>query len=172
MNSWRKESQAEENRYLIWTADWGGEHNTSRHTEYRYYFLIHCNCNNASNFLSWRFLLYFWLQELIQKPINEQIVIFYSPSNAPCSSDKSIQIKYFKHHSSVVLCCPFTWFNLQVMKYELWRHIESKTGWTNVQMCYRKNRVLLWFTINSQLKLKKFSILIFRYLPRKTCYEI
>ena len=38
-NSWRKESQAEENRYLIWTADWGGEHNTSRHTEYTFFFL-------------------------------------------------------------------------------------------------------------------------------------
>ena len=34
VNSWRKESQAEENKYLIWTADWGGEHNTPRHTEY------------------------------------------------------------------------------------------------------------------------------------------
>ena len=39
-NSWRKESQAEENRYLIWAADCGGEHNTSTHTEYTYYFLI------------------------------------------------------------------------------------------------------------------------------------
>ena len=34
VNSWRKESQAEENKYLIQTADWGGEHNTPRHTEY------------------------------------------------------------------------------------------------------------------------------------------
>ena len=34
VNSWRKESQVEENRYLVWTADWGGEHNTPRHTEY------------------------------------------------------------------------------------------------------------------------------------------
>ena len=51
VNSWRKESQAEENKYLIWTADWGGEHNTSRHTEYTYYFLIR-NCSNASNFNS------------------------------------------------------------------------------------------------------------------------
>ena len=48
-NSERKESQAEENWYLIWTADWGGEHNTSRHTEYTYYFLI-SNCSNASIF--------------------------------------------------------------------------------------------------------------------------
>ena len=27
-------SQAEENKYLIWTADWGGEHDTPRHAEY------------------------------------------------------------------------------------------------------------------------------------------
>ena len=52
-NSWRKESQAEENRYLIWAAEWSGEHSTSRHTEYTYYFLI-SNCGNASNFLRWR----------------------------------------------------------------------------------------------------------------------
>ena len=38
VNSWRKESQAEENKYLIWAADWGGEHNTPRHTEYILFF--------------------------------------------------------------------------------------------------------------------------------------
>ena len=32
VNSWRKESKAEENNFSIWTADWGGEHNTPRHT--------------------------------------------------------------------------------------------------------------------------------------------
>ena len=37
VNSWRKESQAEENKYLIWTADWGGEHSTPRHTEYTFF---------------------------------------------------------------------------------------------------------------------------------------
>ena len=36
---------------------------------------------------------------------------------------------------------------------------------------YRKKQVLLWFTINSQSKLKKFSILSLTYLPRKTLYE-
>ena len=49
VNSWRKDSQAKENRYLSWTADRGGEHNTSRHTEYTYYFFI-SNCSNGSNF--------------------------------------------------------------------------------------------------------------------------
>ena len=39
VNSWRKESQAEENKYLIWTADWCGEHSTPRNTEYNYTFL-------------------------------------------------------------------------------------------------------------------------------------
>ena len=33
VDSWGKESQAEENKYLILTADWGGEHNTPRRTE-------------------------------------------------------------------------------------------------------------------------------------------
>ena len=39
VNSWRKESQAEENKYLIWAANWGGEHNSPRHTEYTLFFL-------------------------------------------------------------------------------------------------------------------------------------
>ena len=34
VNSGRKESQAEENKYLIWRGDWGGEHSTPRDTEY------------------------------------------------------------------------------------------------------------------------------------------
>ena len=34
VNSLRKDSQAEENRYLIWTADRGEEQNTPRDTEY------------------------------------------------------------------------------------------------------------------------------------------
>ena len=38
-NSWRKESQAEENKYLIWTANWGGEHNTPSHTGCTLFFL-------------------------------------------------------------------------------------------------------------------------------------
>ena len=39
VNSWRKESQAEENKYLIWTANWGGEHNTPSHTGCTLFFL-------------------------------------------------------------------------------------------------------------------------------------
>ena len=71
-------------------------------TQNTLYFLI-SHCSIASNFLNWKFLLYFWLRKLIQKLINKQIIIFYSPSNAPCSSDESIQIKHFKHHSSIGL---------------------------------------------------------------------
>ena len=38
VNFWRKKSQAEENKYLIWTADSVGEHSTLRHTEYTLFF--------------------------------------------------------------------------------------------------------------------------------------
>ena len=38
VDSWGKESQAEENKYLILTADWGGEHSTPRHTEHILFF--------------------------------------------------------------------------------------------------------------------------------------
>ena len=37
---------------------------------------------------------------------------------------------------------------------------------------YLKTQVFLWSAINSQSKLKKFSTLFLRYLPRKTRYEI
>ena len=121
-NSWRKESQAEENRYLIWAAEWSGEHNTSRHTEYTYYFLI-SNCSNASNFWGVNSAL-FLIPGINQKLTNQKRVIFYNPSNAPCSSDEFIQIKHFKHHSSIVMCSPFAWFNLQIMDLCLWGHIE------------------------------------------------
>ena len=38
VNSGRKESQAEEKKYLIWTADWVGEHNTPRNTMHFIFF--------------------------------------------------------------------------------------------------------------------------------------
>ena len=34
----------------------------------------------------------------LKRLINEKIIIFYSLSNALCSSDESIQLKYFNHH--------------------------------------------------------------------------
>ena len=40
--------------------------------------------------------------------ISEQIVIFYSPSNALCSSNESVQIKHFKHHTFIIMCSLFT----------------------------------------------------------------
>ena len=49
----------------------------------------------------------------LKKLIKEQISIFYSPSNALCSSDESVQIKHFKHHTFIGMFSP--WFNLQIM---------------------------------------------------------
>ena len=110
---------------------------------------------------------------LIQKLINEQTVIFYSPSNALCSSDDTIQIKHFKNHSSIVMCSPFHLVqspNNEFLFIKTHRVLNRLSKCANVH--YRKNQVLLWFTINSQSKLKKFSILSLTYLPRKTRYEI
>ena len=42
-----------------------------------------------------------------KKPINEQIIIFYSPPNALCSSDESVQIKNLNIILSLV-CVPFS----------------------------------------------------------------
>ena len=51
----------------------------------------------------------------LKKLINEQTVIFYSPSVALCSSDKYAQITHLKYRTFIGMCTPFTWFNLQIM---------------------------------------------------------
>ena len=38
----------------------------------------------------------------LKKLVNEQIIIFYSPSNTLCSSDKSVHIKHFNHHTFII----------------------------------------------------------------------
>ena len=58
-----------------------------------------------------------------KKLINEQIIIFYNPSNVLCSSDESVQVKHFKHHTFSDLCSLFTWFNLKILSFCQWRHI-------------------------------------------------
>ena len=47
----------------------------------------------------------------LKKLINKEIIIFYSPSNALSSSDKSVQIKGFKHHTFIGAYSLSTWFN-------------------------------------------------------------
>ena len=122
-NSWRKESQAEENRYLIWTAE-QTEVGSAIPLDTRNTLIIFLSAISVMQVIFRELLLFFWW-ELIQKLINEQRVIFYNPSNVSCSSDKFMQIKHLKHHSSIVMCSSFTLFNLQIMNFCLWRHIES-----------------------------------------------
>ena len=77
VNSWRKESQAEENKYLIWTADWGGEHNTPR---------IHFILLPAIVVME----VIFWTEDnfyFISDCRNQMSI--KCPSNASCSSDKT-----------------------------------------------------------------------------------
>ena len=72
------------------------------HADYTYYFLI-STC---------RVQVIFWTENnfcfisdcrnpfscKLKKLINEQIIIFYNPSNALCSSDKFVPMKNFKYH--------------------------------------------------------------------------
>ena len=37
----------------------------------------------------------------LKRFINEQIILFHSPSDALCSSEESAQIKHFKHHTFI-----------------------------------------------------------------------
>ena len=50
------------------------------------------------------------------------------------------------------------------------RVLNRCSKWANIRC--RKIQLLLCFPINSQSKLKKFSSLFLRYLPRRTCYEM
>ena len=113
--------------YLIWTADWCGVHSTPDPQKALIIFLsviskmqvIFWSEDNFCFISDCRNAFYCKLKKLI----NEQIIIFYSPSNALCSSDESVQIKHFKHHTFIAMFSP--WFNLQIMNFCLWRHIES-----------------------------------------------
>ena len=102
---------------------WGVQN--PKYTEYTYYFLIRIYNNFCFISDCWNSFHY-----KLKKLINKQIIIFYSPSNTLCSSDESLQIKYFKHHTLIGMCSIFTWFNLQI-------------------------QVFYSFSINSQSKLKK-----------------
>ena len=51
----------------------------------------------------------------LEKAHDEQIIIFYSPSNAFCSSGESAWIKHFKRHTFIGICSLFNWFNPQIL---------------------------------------------------------
>ena len=61
----------------------------------------------------------------LKKLINDQIVTFYSPSNALCLSDESARIQHFKHQTFIGMCSPFTWFNLQIMNISVYEDTSS-----------------------------------------------
>ena len=110
-----------------------------QYTKYTY-FLIN-DCSNASDFFEQKIVFTLFLIAAIHSTansksfINEQIIIFYSPSNALCSSDNLIKIKHFNHHTFTVICSLSTWFNLQILNFCQLRHSESLTDQANVQMC-------------------------------------
>ena len=101
------------NSRLRWRAQY------SRYTEYTYYFLID-SCNNASDF--WTEDNFCFISDCmnsfnckLKKFVNEQIMIFYSPSNALCPFDESVRRKYFKYHTFIGTCSLCSWFNLQIL---------------------------------------------------------
>ena len=109
----------------------------------------------------------------LKKLINKQIIIFYSPSNALCSSDESVQIKQHtdkhhtdKQHTFIGMFSLSTCFNMQS------EFLLMTTGLALNRSCkcanVQKPGVFYSFAINSESKLKKFSTLFLRHLPRKT----
>ena len=88
-----------------------------RYTEHTYHFRV-SNCSNASYLLNWRISYFIFKKSFFEihstansKAYKRTNTVFYSPSNALCSSDESAQIKHFKHHTFNGMCSLFTWFN-------------------------------------------------------------
>ena len=98
----------------------------------------------------------------LQKLIDKQIIIFCTPSNVLCTlfnrrihTDKT----HSKHHIVIGMCSLSIRFNLQY-----WISVnENATRLKGLSKCenvrYRKSQVFLYFAINSQSKLNKFSTL-------------
>ena len=84
----------------------------------------------------------------LQKLINEQIIIFNSPSNALCSSGESAEAKHFKHHTSIV-CIPFPLSSIGKYWISAWWFLLMKTQRVLTRsskcanMCYHKKQMFL-----------------------------
>ena len=72
----------------------------------------------------------------LKKLIREQIITFYSPSNALVHL-----MKHLKHHTFIGMCSLFTWFNLQILLMKTHRVLNRLRKCTNV----RENLVFSWF---------------------------
>ena len=81
---------------LRWVAQY------PKYTEYTYYFLI-SNCCMQVIFEPKIVSALFLIAGIhsTANSNNEQMIIFYSPPNAFCSSDESVQIKHFKNHTFI-----------------------------------------------------------------------
>ena len=95
--------------YLIRTGDWEGEHNTPLNT-----LNIFISAIAAMQVIFWTEDNFCFISDRrnlfnckLKKIINEQLTIFYSPSNTLCCSHKSVQIKIFSIILSLV-CVPFS----------------------------------------------------------------
>ena len=177
--------------YLIWTADWGGQHNTPDTQNKLNIFLSAIAVTQVIFWTKVNFCFVFDCRDSfnckLKKLINEQIIIFYSSSNALCSFDESVQIKHAKHHAFIGMISFSIWFNLQCLQYSIsvnlfstnvpringlmetqWA-INRSIKWVNVR--HPKNQVFFSLAY-SQSKLKKISTLFLRSLLRKTRYKI
>ena len=85
----------------------------------------------------------------LKKLINEQIIFFYSPSNALGSPEESVQIEHFKHHTWCVF--PFHLIHSAYIEFLLIKTDRKRCKYA----LFVKIRCFYSFTTNSQSKLKK-----------------
>ena len=103
----------------------------------------------------------------LKKLINEQIVRFYSPSNAICWSDESVQIKHFKHHAFIGMCSYFTWFNLKIMNFYF--YLSASLKFISVIV---KTRCFYGLPLIHNQNFKKFSTLFLRYTKKNSLQNL
>ena len=107
--------------YFIWTPDWGGEHSTQDTQNALLIFLSAITVMQVTFWVAGNFCFIYDCRSSFNGKLrqlkSEQIIIFYSLSNALCSSDKSVQIKHCKHQTFIGMCSLFTLFNLQILNF-------------------------------------------------------
>ena len=98
---------------------WGAQY--PRYTECNYYFLSAIALMQVIFWIEHNFCFISDCNNLpkcnLKKLINNQIIIFCSPSNALRSFDEFVQIKHFKYRTFIGMPSLVAWFILQVLNF-------------------------------------------------------
>ena len=154
----------------IWTANWGWEHNNR---DIQNTLVIVLSAMAIMQVILWTGDNFCFISDgrnsfncKLKKLINEQIIIFYSTSNALGSSEESVKIEHFKHHTWCVF--PFHLIPSANIEFLLMKTDRERCKYA----LFVKIRCFYSLPLIHYQNLKKLSTLFFRYLPRKNRYML